>query len=549
MGAEAKDIGVYPVVQLGEWGYAVSERRRQGQGQGQGQGRVEEDHCYPGLMCKVNRGGPCSEYEKKNRKCLHTLVVALALWQEEGMRDEGLGVGQVDVDGGRIPDGTPRTAQKMLDKDAPAYRKGLANCLNTMSVYKFPENLPFGLGRRGATTNANTSITYTTSQKTCSGCGRDFPTGNQYIVVATRLTEGPGMSKVNVHTNECETCGIHGLASDNWRETGLFNYNNSYLVELSILYRCLEAFTRGTTISAFFETFLEPLASDLVWIKANPDLSTRLANCTNLLNVLNIFLAFLALIYHTFEFRCWMWGKFPPILTFDACMKIACNFVTLGQVIASRPEQDINTVLIMNLLQLSMVSPAWFGGTRVQFVVGAGETVGNAPAWVSPDILLSEIFHKTQRGVLQGSNNTAFVEQGNGALLMERLEGKAIGDLSGMDVGTLKGHMKACWPDGGVSTFLTKEPMVSILQQLHSFWESDGNPNRGSCSKHFVSRERGVSEGVMGVVTPSKVMVFHKVLLTPESAVDMSDCVGACQDFRGCYMTGPKDLVLESVTA
>lgn len=180
--------------------------------------------------------------------------------------------------------------------------------------------------------------------------------------------------------------------------------------------------------------------------------ASRLANGTNLLNVLNnIFLAFLALIDHTFEFRCWMWGKFPPILTFDACMKIACNFVTLGQVIASRPEQDINTDLVMNLLQLSMVSPAWFGGTRVQFVVGAGETVGNAPAWVSPDIRLSEIFHKTQRGVLQGSNNTAFVEQGNGALLIERLEGKAIGDLSGMDVATLKGHMKACWPDGGVS--------------------------------------------------------------------------------------------------
>ncbi|CAB1106086.1 unnamed protein product [Ectocarpus sp. CCAP 1310/34] len=83
------------------------------------------------------------------------------------------------------------------------------------------------------------------------------------------------MSTVSVHTNECKTCGNHGLASDNWRETGLFNYNNSYLVELAILYRCLEAFTRGTTISAFFETLLEPLASDLVWIKANPDLSKR----------------------------------------------------------------------------------------------------------------------------------------------------------------------------------------------------------------------------------------------------------------------------------
>ncbi|CAB1097851.1 unnamed protein product [Ectocarpus sp. CCAP 1310/34] len=247
------------------------------------------------------------------------------------MRDDGLGVGQVDVDGGRVPDGTPRTAQKMLDKGAPAYRKGLANCLNTMSVCKFPEDLPFGLGRRGATTNANASITYTTSQNTCSGCGRDFPTENQHTVVATRLTEGPGMSKMNVHENECETSAIHGLASDNWRETGLFNYNKSYLVELFILCRCLEAFTRGTTLSAFVETFLEPLASDLVWIKANPDLSKRLANGTNLLNVLNnIFLAFLALIDHAFEFRCWMWGSFRRSSLY-ACMTIACSLVTLGQ--------------------------------------------------------------------------------------------------------------------------------------------------------------------------------------------------------------------------
>ncbi|CAB1102259.1 unnamed protein product [Ectocarpus sp. CCAP 1310/34] len=318
------------------------------------------------------------------------------------------------------------------------------------------------------------------------------------------------MSKVNVNTNGCATCGIHGLASDNWRETGLFNYNNSYLVELSILYRCLETFTRGTTKSAFFETFLEPLASDLVWSKANPDLAK---------------------------------DKIDPV--FEVGLLVT----------ASRPEHDVNTDLVMNLLQLSIVSPAWFGGRRVQLVVGAGETVGNAPAWVSPDIRLSEIFHKTQRGVMQGRNNTAFVEQGNGSLLIGRLEGKAIGDLSGMDVATLRGHMKACWPDGGFQG--TKESMLSILQQLHSFWESDDNPNRGSCSKHFVSRERVVSEGVTGVFTPNKVMVIHKVLRTAESAVDMSDCVGACQvlvlwgtkECRGCYMTEPKDLVLESVTA
>ncbi|CAM9827162.1 unnamed protein product, partial [Ectocarpus sp. 6 AP-2014] len=67
MVAEAKDIGVHPVVQLGEWGYAVSERRSRtceldwahvkydkgdGKGKGKGKGASRRITAARGLMCK-----------------------------------------------------------------------------------------------------------------------------------------------------------------------------------------------------------------------------------------------------------------------------------------------------------------------------------------------------------------------------------------------------------------------------------------------------------------------------------------------------------------
>ncbi|CAM9467970.1 unnamed protein product, partial [Ectocarpus sp. 8 AP-2014] len=67
MVAEAKDIGVYPLVQLVEWGYAVSERRSRnceldwahvkynkgdGKGKGKGKGASRRITAARGFMCK-----------------------------------------------------------------------------------------------------------------------------------------------------------------------------------------------------------------------------------------------------------------------------------------------------------------------------------------------------------------------------------------------------------------------------------------------------------------------------------------------------------------
>ena len=105
----------------------------------------------------------------------------------------------------------------------------------------------------------------------------------------------------------------------------------------------------------------------------------------------------------------------------------------------------------MVLMQLNILSPIFFGGVRLQFVVGAGETVGSSPAWISPGNRLSEVFHKSARGTRKDSSpNDIRLEDGNGAVLVEHLQDKAkgIGDLSGFTVENLKNLFRKCFEDG-----------------------------------------------------------------------------------------------------
>ena len=69
---------------------------------------------------------------------------------------------------------------------------------------------------------------------------------------------------------------------------------------------------------------------------------------------------------------------------------------------------------------------------------------------------MSERFHKSQRGVLQGKDDfddDDFVKGGNGALLIELLEEKKMGvdNVSAMSSAELKQLIKACRPDGGTA--------------------------------------------------------------------------------------------------
>lgn len=68
---------------------------------------------------------------------------------------------------------------------------------------------------------------------------------------------------------------MYGWASDNWRETMVFNYNNYYLVEISVLYDCLVLFLTDTPVQNFFAGLLQPLASNAVWMAQNRGLGIR----------------------------------------------------------------------------------------------------------------------------------------------------------------------------------------------------------------------------------------------------------------------------------
>ena len=83
------------------------------------------------------------------------------------------------------------------------------------------------------------------------------------------------MATVAVEIRRCMRCLAYGWASDNWRETMVFNFNNYCLVEVSVLYRCLDQFIAGTPIQTFFATLLQPLSTDTCWLYKNPHLAKR----------------------------------------------------------------------------------------------------------------------------------------------------------------------------------------------------------------------------------------------------------------------------------
>lgn len=71
---------------------------------------------------------------------------------------------------------------------------------------------------------------------------------------------------VKVERRKCSACGTCAWASDDWRNTMVFNYDNDCLVEISLMYECLTAFVSGTPIQNFFSANFAPLMDDLRWL-------------------------------------------------------------------------------------------------------------------------------------------------------------------------------------------------------------------------------------------------------------------------------------------
>ena len=119
-------------------------------------------------------------------------------------------------------------------------------------------------------------------------------------------------------------------------------------------------------------------------------------------------------------------------------MKLVTNYVTRKQLASSRTEQTVDNDLQMILLKLSLLSYVFFG-TRVQYVVGAGESIGSSPVWMAPGNRLSERFVRTVRGSSGKGGGNKF-EDANGAALLDflREEGGGITRIESMQVKELK---------------------------------------------------------------------------------------------------------------
>ena len=114
------------------------------------------------------------------------------------------------------------------------------------------------------------------------------------------------------------------------------------------------------------------------------------------------------------------------------------------------PERAIDSDSMTFSLKLSLVSPAFFGGTGVQFVVGALAAAGSSPVWMGPANRLSESFLKSRSGLVR-SGSREFEEEER-ERLVEALGETGIGALDDMAMEELKEVYGKVFEDGMDST-------------------------------------------------------------------------------------------------
>lgn len=113
-----------------------------------------------------------------------------------------------------------------------------------------------------------------------------------YSFTGLCLVQVPYITTVAVEIRKCMKCLSYGWACDNWRETMVFNFNNYCLVEVSVLYRCLDEFVGGRPIETFFAHLLQPLTTNACWLLKNRYLGMRYDTCYTYLTAHFCFLIF-----------------------------------------------------------------------------------------------------------------------------------------------------------------------------------------------------------------------------------------------------------------
>lgn len=166
----------------------------------------------------------------------------------------------------------------------------------------------------------------------------------------------------------------------------------------------------------------------------------------------NAFLAFLALVDFPFEFRCWMWGNCSAIVTYDACVKMANNFMTKRLAESSRKATAIDQDLMTCCLKLSLVSSVFFF-VRVQFVLGAMEAKGVSPCWSAPANRRSETVQKTARAVVERPSREFKDNERDNLVtaLNQQQEGGGVSLVDGMSMNQLKEMYKTVFGPRGSS--------------------------------------------------------------------------------------------------
>ena len=133
-----------------------------------------------------------------------------------------------------------------------------------------------------------------------------------------------------------------------------------------------------------------------------------------------------------------MWGKYPQVVTANNTVQLPMNFLRGMDLAAggdgggsSRSElrdmegddsMDSDVVDSDSMtfsMKLTLVSPAIFGGSGVQFLVGPLAPVGSALVWMGPANRLSENFLKSRPHLGFVENGSSSQKEGGRGKLVE----------------------------------------------------------------------------------------------------------------------------------
>lgn len=111
-------------------------------------------------------------------------------------------------------------------------------------------------------------------------CGTNAQFTFMYSFISLRCPAAQGALEVEVRTvivekGRCDTCWAQPWASDNWRTTGMLNFNNFLVMDIRILVAVRGFYMKGLPIQPIFEQIFAPSKSDCMWMEQNPTLAGR----------------------------------------------------------------------------------------------------------------------------------------------------------------------------------------------------------------------------------------------------------------------------------